>query len=111
MLLSFWHTTVTRIRPGTKIERGSSVPDWDNAEELEIGECLVQPQNTILSQDGRVLGIQESTSLCAPAGADIRAGDRIRYGQDVYTIIGEPLVWKDVGRLDHMQVNLQRWSG
>ena len=111
MLLPFWHTTITRIRPGTRTERGSVILDWDNPSELEVGECLVQPQNTILSQDGRVLGIQNTTTVCAPADADIKAGDRIRYGDDVYTIDGDPLIWKGVGKLDHMQLNLQRWRG
>lgn len=111
MLLPFWHTTIIRIRPGTKTERGSEILDWDNASELEIGECLWQPQSTVLDQNGRELGIRNTTTVCAPADADIKAGDRIRYGEDVYTIDGDPLIWKDVGRLDHMQLNLQRWRG
>lgn len=111
MLLSFWHQPVTRIRPGEKTERGSVVPDWDNAQELEISECLVHPGVTALSQDGRVLGIQDGLTVCAPVDADIKAGDRIRYGEDVYTINGDPLIWRNVGRLEHMQLNLQRWRG
>lgn len=111
MLLSRWHTTVTRIRAGEKTERGSVIRDWDNASELEIGECLWQPQSTMLTQDGRVLGIQDTASLCCPENADIKAGDRIRYDGEVYTIDGDPLVWKGVGKLNHMQMNLQRWRG
>ena len=111
MLLKMWQTTVTRIRPGTKTERGSAVPDWDNPSMLDIEECLFQPESTILSQDGRVLGIRTGATLCAPVDADIIAGDRIKYGDDVYSIDGAPLIWQGVGRLEHMKVNLQRWQG
>ena len=111
MLLSFWQQTITRIRPGTKTERGSTILDWDNPSRLEIHECLVHPGNTMLSQDGRVMGIQDGLTVCAPVDADIKAGDRIQYGDDVYTIMGDPLIWKNVGKLDHMQLNLQRWRG
>ena len=111
MLLPFWHTTIVRIRPGVKIERGSEVPDWDNAAELEINQCLVQPQDTILSEDGRVLGVKNTTTVCAPADSDIRPGDRIRYDGNVYIIDGDPMIWKGVGRLEHMKLHLQRWRG
>lgn len=111
MLLSIWHTTITRIRPGTKTERGSTVPDWENASRLDIGECLVQPASTMLSQDGRVQGIQDGLTVCAPVDADIIAGDRIEYHGDVYTINGDPMRWVGVGSLEHMQLNLQRWRG
>ena len=111
MLLERWHTTVTRIRPGVKVERGSEVPDWSNPDELVVEHCLVQPGTTVLSQDGRVLGISDGLTVCAPHDADIQAGDRIRYDGKDYIISGDPLVWKEVDRLNHMQLNLQRWRG
>jgi len=111
MLLKFWHTSITRIRPATKVVRGSTVFDWDNPSTLVINECLVQPGTTNLSMDGRVLGIQDGLTVCAPEDADIQAGDRIEYRGEVYTINGDPLVWVDAGKLNHMQLNLQRWRG
>ena len=111
MLLSRWHQTIERIRPGEKTERGSVIPDWDNSTVKVIDHCLVQPGTTMLSQDGRVSGIQDGLTVCAPADADIKAGDRIRYNDDVYILDGSPLVWKNVGKLDHMKLNLQRWTG
>lgn len=111
VLLPFWHQSIERIRPGEKEERGSTIPDWDNSSTATIEHCLVQPGTTILSQDGRVLGIQDGLTVCAPADADIKEGDRIRYDGDVYIIDGRPLVWKNVGRLEHMKLNLQRWTG
>lgn len=111
MLLKMWQTTIKRIRPDTKTERGSIVYDWENAETLEIGECLVQPSDTTLSQDGRVSGIVDGLTVCAPVDADIKAGDRIEFHDRIYTINGDPLLWVDVGKLEHMKLYLQRWRG
>lgn len=110
-LLSFWTQSITRLRPGTKTERGSTVPDWSNPDALVIGGCSVQPASTSLSQDGRVQGITDGLTVYAPAGADILAGDRIQYAGSVYVINGDPLVWPGVSRLAHIQLNLVRWRG
>lgn len=110
-LLSFWTQSITRIRPGTKTERGSTVPDWDSASRLEIEDCSVQPAGTSLSQDGRIEGIMDGLTVYAPEDADILAGDRIEYGGSVYTINGDPLLWPAPASLAHVQLNLQRWRG
>lgn len=110
-MLSFWTQTITRIRPGTKTERGSTIFDWTNTSELDIPNCSVQPSSTSLSQDGRVQGITDGLTVYAPVDADIKAGDRIRFGSDVYTINGDPLVWPGVARMQHLQLNLARWRG
>ncbi|MBR4681592.1 MAG: hypothetical protein IKP03_10920 [Fibrobacter sp.] len=111
MLLERWHQSIVRVRAGTKTERGSVMPDWSNPDRLTIDGCLFNPNSTALDQDGRVLGIRTGAALYAPCDADIKAGDRIQVGDDVYTIDGEPLIWSNVGKLNHMQVNLQRWQG
>ncbi len=111
MLLSFWTQSITRLRPGTRTERGSSVPDWDNPDTLVINGCSVQPAGTSLTQDGRVQGITDGLTVYAPADADIKAGDRIQYAENVYAIDGEPLIWPAAARLQHIQLNLKRWKG
>lgn len=108
---SFWTQTITRIRPGEKSSRGSIIYDWDNADELDIAECSVQPSGTSLTQDGRVQGISDGLTVYAPEGADVQAGDRIRYNGNVYVIQGDPLVWPGVARMQHVQLNLTRWRG
>ena len=110
-LISFWTQSITRIRPGIKTERGSTVPDWDNTSSATIDGCSVQPASTSLSQDGRVQGITDGLTVYAPEDADVAAGDRIEYGGNVYTINGDPLLWPGAGRLAHMQLNLTRWRG
>ena len=83
MLPSFCKQSITRIRPGTKDLRGSTVPDWSKATELEITGCSVQPAATTLSQDGRVLGVSEQLTAYLPEGSDVLAGDRIRFWGEV----------------------------
>ena len=112
MALSFWRQSITRIRPGTKTERGSEVPDWDDLDTLVINGCSVQPASTALTQDGRVEGITDGLTVYAPAGADVHAGDRVEYAGNVYTINGDVLSWPSAsGTLDHLHLNLVRWRG
>lgn len=110
-MLSFWRQTITRLRPTETTSRGSTIYDWSNPDELDIPNCSVQPSGTSLTQDGRVQGIQDGLTVYAPAGADVMAGDRIRYAGNVYTINGDPLIWPGAVALDHIQLNLQRWRG
>lgn len=111
-VLSFWNQTITRIRPGIRTARGQDIPNWDNANELVIDNCSVQPNATTLSQDGRVLGISQGLTVYAPADADILAGDRIKYQNNDYTIDGELQRWPSpTGRLEHIRFNIVRWQG
>lgn len=113
MPLSYFKQNVIRIRPGEKEVRGAYIPDWDDeAQHATIDDCFVEPSSTSLSQDGRVLGLSEGCTLYAPVDADIRAGDRISFGDDTYTINGEPKIWTSpTGRVSNMQVPLMRWDG
>lgn len=112
MLPSWANDTVTRIRAGTIERRGSVEQDWTNVSELDISGCSMQPASTSLSQDGRVLGISDGFTCYLPPGADVAAGDRIRYGGKVYTIMGEPRLWASpTGRVTHIQAALERWAG
>ena len=113
MLPSFCNQEITRIRPGTKTSRGSTIPDWSDTavSKLVITGCSVQPAATTLSQDGRVLGISEQLTAYLPEGSDVKAGDRIRFEGDTYTIIGEPKKWKAALNLSNIQLNLTRWEG
>ena len=112
MLPRWCEETVIRIRPGIITSRGSAIPDWNNADSLEITGCSVQPASTGLSQDGRVLGLSEGLTVYLPPGSDVKAGDRIEYDGDVYTINGKPKAWRGAtGRVSHVQLNVERWQG
>ena len=110
--ISFWRQTITRIRPAEMESRGSAIPDWDNADKLVISGCCVQPSSTGLSQDGRILGISEGLTPYIPVNTDIEEGDHIIYDGNEYTISGS--IQKRIsatGRINHVQINLERWSG
>lgn len=113
MALPTWASqSVVRLRPSVKMSRGSEVPDWSNPSELVISGCSIQPTSTGLSQDGRVLGINEGYTVYLPPGSDIKAGDRVSFGGNVYTINGEPKAWEGAtGRVSHVQINVERWAG
>ena len=113
MALPSWaNDTVTRIRPGTIERRGSIEPDWGHATEAEISGCSMQPGSTTLSMDGRVLGISDGYTCFFPPGADVQAGDRIRYEGATYTIMGDIRPWKSpTGLVSNLQAQLERWSG
>ena len=113
MLPTFCSQEVTRIRPGTRELRGSTLPDWseDKVSTLTIKGCSVQPASTSLTQDGRVLGISEGWTAYLPEGSDVQAGDRIVFGGDTYEINGEPKTWTGAFTRSHIQLNLIRWGG
>lgn len=113
MALPSWaNDTVTRIRAGVKNVRGSEVPDWTDTDILLISGCSVQPATTSLSQDGRIQGITDGLTCYCPPESDIRAGDRIQYGGNLYTINGEPQSWTSpTGLVSSMQLHLERWCG
>lgn len=113
MLPSFASQTIYRIRPGTKTERGSVIPDWSpgKVDRLMITGCSVQPAGTSLSQDGRVLGIQDAWTAYLPEGSDVKAGDRIEFDGKTFVINGEPKIWTAAATLSNIQLDLRRWEG
>lgn len=112
MLPSWCTQTIKRLRPGTKTVRGSVIPDWDNADELQIGGCSVQPASTSLSEDGRVLGITDGWTAYLPESADVMAGDHIVFNGNTYEINGEPRTWQSpTGHNNHVMLNLRRFAG
>lgn len=113
MLPFFCKQEITRVRPGTKSERGSAVPDWstDKVNTLTIKGCSVQPAATSLSMDGRVLGINEQWTAYLPEGSDVIAGDHIIFDGKTYEINGDPKEWTGAFTRSHVQLNLTRWEG
>ena len=113
MLPSFCNQEITRIRPGTRELRGSTVPDWSvtAVTELKITGCSVQPATTSLSQDGRVLGVSEGLTAYLPEGSDVKAGDRIRFEGETNTINGAPKHRQGAYTRSNTQLNLLRSEG
>ena len=111
MLPTWANQDIVRVRPGTKESRGSTIPDWTKADRLVIRGCSVQPATTSLTQDGRVLGISEQWTAYLPEGSDVKAGDRIEFDGQPYTINGEPKKWTAPFTRSNIQLTLTRWEG
>ena len=59
-----------------------------------------------------MLGINEGYTVYLPPGTDVEAGDRVVFEGETYTIIGKPKSWKSAtGRVSHIQLSIERWSG
>ena len=108
MALPSWASqTITVIRPGVKVERGSQMRDWDNVLEFDVSGCSIQPASTSL-----VLGIEDGMTGFLPLNTDIREGDRVSFEGQTYELTGTPRVWHSAtGRASYVQIGLRRWSG
>ena len=112
MLPSWCSQTLTIVKPGTTTSRGSTVYDWEHpASSTDIAGCSVQPASTGLSQDGRVLGINQGWTAYVPEDTDVDEGDHIIFEDDTYAIEGVPKVWTGAMNLSNIQLNLVRWEG
>lgn len=112
MLPSFANQTIDVVRPKkTTTSRGSTVSDWTETTKTTVTGCSIQPASTSLSQDGRVLGINDGWTAYVPEGTDAKAGDRIEFDGQTFEINGAPRKWTGPSRTSHIQLNLVRWEG
>jgi len=112
MLPSFFTQTIYILRPVYKIERGSEVPDWENATTRTCSQCSVQPAATSLDQDGRILGIKDGLTVYCPYDTDVQSGDRIVYENETYVIDGVPQrSISPSGSISSTQLQIKRWEG
>lgn len=112
-LPSFCRDSVTRIRPGSKTMRGTTVPDWDNADRLPIGGCSVQELATASAVgERRTNAVATQARLYAPPASDIRDGDRIVADGITWLVDGHPLPKRSpTGLVSHLVANLSTYSG
>lgn len=112
MIPSWASQSITRLRAGTKIERGSEVPDWATATSLVISPVSVQPATSSVSIDGRVLGLSDSYDVFCDLDADVKAGDHVIYEDETYMVMQEPRTWHSpTGRASNKQFTMTRWQG
>lgn len=112
-LPSFCRDRIKRLRPGTKIVRGTPVADWHKPDELEITGCSIQELATASDRaDQRSNGVSVGARLYAPPGADIRDGDRIEADGQTWLVDGHPLPKRSpTGRVSHLSVALSAYRG
>ena len=113
MIASFATDSIVRLRAGeTSDSHGNSFPDWGGAvEELTITGCSVQPGATVEMLENRE-GTRIDLTVYAPANADVRSSDRVRYDGEVFEVDGRPQRWKSpTGTLSHTVILLTLWEG
>lgn len=88
------------------------------AAEVDVEGCYVQPRSSPGGggSSTETLGGRDTvvTGLIAfvPAGADIRATDRIRWKGDLYEVDGDDADWSTPdGEQHHLEISLQRVKG
>lgn len=112
MIPSWASQSITRLRAGIKIERGSEVPDWSTATSITISPASVQPAASSISIDGRVLGMNDSYAVYCNVDADVRAGDHIVFEDKTFLVMEDPRVWHSpTGRVSNLQFTMTRWQG
>ena len=110
-LPSFFRLEVTRIRPKTVTERGSTFADWNNTKSQTIKGCHIQQRSSTSDFSDRAESDTVQT-LWAPWAADIQKGDRIVTGTGTYDVVGEPFYWESpTGTIDHFEVRIEKWVG
>lgn len=116
MLFSWCSDSVTIVRPASKEQRGTTVPDWAHAQQHVVGGCSVQTPTTSMSLDARSQTVLAG-ALYAPPGTDVRAGDRIDWtdaggNAHSFAVVGEPMLWASpTGRVSHVRADLAEWRG
>lgn len=111
-LPSFCNQVITRIRPGIKIERGSEIPDWENATSQVISGVSIQPAESNISLDGRVLGLKNVYKVYCNPYIDIKAGDHIIFDNETFVVDEAPRKWQSpTNRVSNMQFTMAHWEG
>ena len=101
--------TITVIRPPERDGNGDPKPGTGGR--TDVDGCSVQPRQSVEAND---LRNTVTTGLVAfvPAGADIRATDRIEWRGVTYAVDGEPADWQDLDAVpSHVEVALTRVEG
>lgn len=112
-LPSFCRDVVTRLRPGSKVVRGTTVADWTAPDQIEISGCSIQELTTASNRaDQRANSVSVGARLYAPPGSDIRDGDRIVADGQTWLVDGHPLPKRSpTGRVSHLAVALSAYRG
>lgn len=111
MLPSWCTDTVQVVRPAAKASRGTTVPDWANAQRHTVSGCRVTDASTGEDRDGRT-ATRIIARLWAPPGADVRAGDAIEFDGARYLVEGEPMPRRSpTGQVSHLRCDLAAWRG
>ena len=109
-ILRFFIHDVTVQRATSMAGRGADVvADWSNVDEVSFRGWMTQ-QSTGDSRPGRT-GDVSGWLLQAPAGVDVRPGDRVMWRGRTFSVEGNPMpAWTPRGE-HHIEVSLRLVEG
>lgn len=114
MLPDFCNDEVTVVRAGSRMVRGTVVPDWELATRHALVGCSVQPSAATADMDGRAQTSLGGT-LIAPPDADLKAGDRVEWtdcaGTEHTFVVGEPRRLASIPQVAHTSADITEWRG
>lgn len=113
MLPSWCGDTITVLRAPLVSQRGAKVRDWANAETHDITGCSLQLASSA-TQDayGRLESVATFGTILCPPGADVKAGDRVRFDGQTFEINGEPFAKRSpFGNCDHVRLTVTARRG
>lgn len=112
MALSFMKDTVTVLRAPLAKKNGMDYRDWEKADSRTVNNVQITAQSTARDFGDRVLEISDRRTFRANYDADVKAGDRIRWNDDLYEVEGEVFHTKSpTGRVSSTRCTLVRWEG
>jgi head-tail adaptor len=85
----------------------TSRPDWDQVVKVWAGLASVQPDKTYESFSPARDQSQERLSVFLPYTAVVASGDRVRLGDHMYEVDGEPERWGYTSRR-HLKLSIWR---
>lgn len=100
------HTVTVLRATSADDDYGNPTSNWNTAGETTVSGCSVQP----VQGDEETVGRDTIVSrwrLYAPADADLKGSDRVRYAGDTYEVDGEVQRW-DFPPLSHVTALLRR---
>lgn len=104
--------TITILRPGapTQDEYGNDVPGPDVP--TPVTGCAVWPRTSSEDDQARAQ-VTEGLNAVAPYGTDIRPHDRVKVGDRIYEVDGDPGEWRSplTGTKAGVQISLTRVTG
>jgi hypothetical protein len=104
--------TITIQDPGTRTVYGSEVVDWDNPGPPRTARGIAVPARTEETEDNRT-SIRTGWDVYLEPGTVVHSSSKLTLpdGND-YGVVGDPAELRSPsGRLDHIYLYAERWTG